>query len=167
MLRRLIAPLALALALAAPASAAAATADVVDLLGARVAKAREASGIRVLLPDRLRTLYDGRLYPGGSWRMGAYSLELHASRGCNGANVCFIADFLGRDGGRPAGDVRVELAKGRTGRFTRSRCAASCGPAVIEWRDRGATYAIEVKGLDAERRDLERMANQAIRAGAR
>ncbi len=167
MLRRLIAPLALTLLLTAPASAAAATADVVDRLGPRVAKAREASGIRVLLPNRLTVLYDERLYPGGSWREGAYRLELHAAPRCNGANVCFIAEFLGRDGGRPAGDVRVDLAKGRTGRFTRSRCAASCGPAVIEWRERGATYAIEAKALEAERRDLRRMAYQAIRGGAR
>ena len=164
---RLITSLVLALLLAVPATAAARSADVPGRLGERVDKAREASGIRVLLPDRLTVLFDGRLFPGGSWREGAYELSLHAARGCNGANVCFVADFLGRDGGRPAGDRAVDLAKGRVGRFSRSRCAASCGPAVIEWRERGATYAIEVKGLGHERRALKRMANQAIRAGAR
>lgn len=165
--RRLIAPLALVLLLALPAAAPAATADVVDALGARVAKARKASGIRVLLPNRLSVAYDGRLFPGGSWRSGEYVLALSAAPRCNGANVCFIAEFSGRDGGMPMGDHRVALARGRTGHFTRSRCAASCGPATIEWRERGSTYVLAAKALRSERRALKRMANQAIRAGAR
>ena len=67
-------------------------------------------------------------------------------------------------GGRPSGGHRVALPRGRTGRFHPLSCGASCSPASIEWRERGALYSIQAK---VARRELVRMASSAIRNGPR
>ena len=90
-------------------------------------------------------------------------------RGCGGATACFIASFSGKRGGTPSGPQRIELARGRVGRFKPLSCGGSCAPPTIEWKERGATFRIEAKvGTEAtERRVLKRMANSAIRKGPR
>ena len=86
-----------------------------------------------------------------------------------GANACFIASFSGRQGGKPFGQHRVNLARGRVGRFKPLSCGGSCSPPSIEWKERGATYSIQAKvgNKDTERRVFKRMANSAIRNGPR
>lgn len=169
MLRRL-APLVLVLALLPPAAAQArTTVDVPEAFGSQVADAGDASGLRVLLPHRMTVDFD-EVFPAERSRSGRYLLDLGAVEGCNGANVCFVASFEGRRGKRLGGGREVRLAKGRAGRFKPVRCGASCGPALIKWREGGVRYRIAAKGLldgKNERRGLRKLANQAIRAGAR
>lgn len=150
-----------------PARAAAVT-NVPATFGARVDRARRASGVRVLLPGRIDTEF-ARLYPGGSWGPGRYALDLGAVRGCHQATACFVAAFMARRGGTVSGERRVTLARGRTGRFTPTHCGASCAAPEIQWRERGVRYTIQAKiGTErTERKRLIALANAAIRAGAR
>jgi hypothetical protein len=142
--------------------------DVPGTLGKRVAKARSASGVRVLLPSRLRTEFR-RLYPGGTWRRGHYALDLGAVRGCHQATACFVAAFLADRGARGMTGRRVDLARGRAGRFTPTSCGASCAAPQIQWRERGVRYTLQVKGFSRkrERAALVALADSAIRHGAR
>ena len=93
-----------------------------------------------------------------------WGLQVGAVENCGGATACFIASFSARERGRPFGPRRVELARGRVGRFKPLTCGASCAPPTIEWRERGATYRIEAKFRG---RQVIRMANSAIRNGPR
>jgi hypothetical protein len=150
-----------------PASAATRV-DVLDVLGKRVAKARKASGVRVLLPSRL-TADAAHVYPGGRWRKGHYELELGAVRNCRQATACFVAVFLADEGARLVSGKRVALARGRRGWFTGTRCGASCAAPQVQWREKGVLYTLQAKGAKrSEERDaLIRLANSAIRHGAR
>jgi hypothetical protein len=150
------------------ATAADTTVDVPRLLRTWIARARSRSHLRVLVPSRLTTEFD-RLYPEGSARRDHYELALGAVRGCHQATACFVAAFLARRGGQPAGPQRVQLAKGRIGRFTPLSCGASCAAPQVEWRERGVVYTIQAKigTRDTERRLLVALANSAIRHGAR
>ena len=105
----------------------------------------------------------------GFGRTRGWGLQLGAAPRCGGASACFIATFSGRERGRPFGPQRIELARGRTGRFKPLSCGASCSPPSIEWKERGATFRIQARlGTEAtERRILKRMANSAIRRGPR
>jgi hypothetical protein len=80
------------------------------------------------------------------------------------ASACFIAEFRASRDGRPSGRRTVGLARGRTGHFHPVSCGASCSPASIEWRERGALYSIQAK---VAKRELVRMADSAIRNGPR
>jgi hypothetical protein len=78
-----------------------------------------------------------------------------------------LRGLLRRAPGRaaPFGRTAVRLANGRRGRFTPLSCGASCSPPQIQWRERGATYAIQADV--GTPRTLVRMANEAIRSGPR
>ena len=166
---RRLAALALLTALTLPSAAGAATTtDVLDVLGSRVDRAAQRSGLDVLVPSRIRTEFR-RLYPGLTARRGEYALDLGAAPGCRGATACFVASFTAFQGGRTFGGRRVRLAKGRTGFFTPTACGASCASPQIQWRERGALYTIQAKvGTSrTERRRLVALANSAIRNGPR
>jgi len=122
----------------------------------------------VLLPSRLPPEH-ARLHPSERSTRRAYRLELSAAPGCNGATACFVAVFSARRGGTPSGAQRVRLANGRRGRFTPTRCGASCAPPRVQWRERGRLYTIRARvGTQAtEKRELLRLANSAIVNGAR
>jgi hypothetical protein len=162
--RRLIA---LAFVLLLPASAALAadrTVDVPRKLRSQIADARSGSGVRVLVPSRI-TAPQRVFADRARVRDGRYSLSLGLAPGCNTATACFFAAFLADSGKRPSGPREVSLARGRTGRYTPSRCGASCSAPQVQWRERGVRYTIQAK---LERRaDVVALANQAIRAGAR
>jgi hypothetical protein len=167
-LRRL-AVLALPAALAlAPAAGAATTTDVLEVLGSRVDRAAERSGLDVLVPGRIRTEF-GRVFPGVRARDGEYALDLGAAPRCRAATACFVASFTGSRRGRVSGSRRVRLARGRTGRFTPTSCGASCAAPQVQWRERGARYTIQARiaGPRSERRRLVALANAAIRGGPR
>jgi hypothetical protein len=140
--------------------------DVPEVLGDRIDQARERSGLAVLVPQTIRSEFK-RLHPNTlPADTGRYGLVLGAAKGCNGASVCGVANFYGVKGDRPSGGRRVQLAKGRTGRYHRSRCGANCSFPSIEWRQRRTLYTIEYKESKG-RRNMVRLANSAIRHGAR
>ena len=96
---------------------------------------------------------------------GEYHLYLGIGQDCNGATVCTVAWFAGKEGAKLGGGKRVTLARGIKGRFRDIRCGASCAPARIRWKQRGVRYDIEVKG--GSKSKMKRLANQAIKAGPR
>ena len=125
---------------------------------------KDKTEIAVLLPQTMPDLFD-EYFPEASARRRSYDLDLGAAPGCGSATACFVATFTGRKGGQPSGRQRVELARGRVGRFQPLSCGASCSPPSISWRERGNTYEIQAKV--ERRRQLIRMADSAIRHGAR
>jgi len=154
----MLAALALAAALAGP------TVDLPDLFRRQLERIDPRTTVPILLPQTMPDKF-GHYFPAGSASERRWHLELGGAPGCNGATACFIADFRGRDGGRPSGSIKIDFARGRTGRYEPIRCGASCSPPSISWRERGSTYTIATKA--GGRRTLVRMANSAIRHGPR
>jgi hypothetical protein len=150
--------LAVAAALAAP------QVDVPELFAEELPRVKDKTEIAVLLPQTMPDLFD-EYFADATARRRSYDLDLGAAPNCFGANACFVATFTGEKGGTPSGKQRVELARGRVGRFQPLSCGGSCSPPSISWRERGATYEIQAK-VD-RRRQLVRMANSAIRHGPR
>ena len=147
-------------------AAAATTFNVPATLGDRVDEARRDSGIAVLLPETIKSEFKrlyGNTLPATD---GRYALVLGATKRCTGASVCGVANFYAIEGDSPRGGKRVDLAKGRRGRYHRSRCGANCSFPRIEWKQRGALYTIEYKESTG-RRNMVRLANSAIRNGPR
>jgi hypothetical protein len=96
---------------------------------------------------------------------GEYHLYLGVGKHCNGATVCTVAWFSGKEGAKLGGGKHVTLAHGITGRFRDVTCGASCAPASIQWKQKKVRYEIEVKG--GSKSKMKRLANQAIKAGPR
>jgi hypothetical protein len=149
--------LALSAAMAGP------TIDLPELFADQLPRLKEKSTVPILLPQRMPDRFD-EYFPTGFGRERRWGLQIGAAPGCGGATACFVADFRARAGGRPSGPRKVELARGRSGRFKPLTCGASCSPPSIEWRERGATFSIQAK---VRGRRLVEMANSAIRNGAR
>ena len=147
------------------AAAAATSINVPQTLEDRIDRVKDRSGIPVLLPERLKTEFD-RVHTASKAHRGRYVLVIGAAPRCNGASVCSIASFYGAEGVTFNGGRKVQLAKGRKGRYYKSRCGANCSHPLIAWRDQGVMYQIDYKEAGG-RRDMVRLANQAIRAGAR
>jgi hypothetical protein len=159
------------LLLLAPASAAAASRfiyDVPDLVAKPLVAVKKRTEIPVLLPSRMTTEFR-KLYSAGRGRRTRYEFEIGAVRNCHSASACFVADFRARRGGHASGKRKVELAHHTTGRFHPTRCGASCASPGIEWEQDGVWYSIEAKlgTKKTERAILTRLANSAIRNGAR
>jgi hypothetical protein len=150
--------------LAVTAALAAPQVTVPPLFEDELPSVKDKTEIAVLLPQTMPDLF-GEYFPAASARRRSYDLDLGAAPGCGGATACFVAAFTGRKGGQPSGRRRVELARGRVGRFQPLSCVASCSPPSISWRERGNTYEIQAKV--ERRRQLIRMADSAIRHGAR
>ena len=150
--------------LAVTAALAAPQVDVPELFAEQLPDVKDKTEIAVLLPQTMPDLFD-EYFADATARKRAYDFDLAAAPDCFGANVCFVATFTGEKGGQPSGRRRVELARGRIGRFQPLSCGASCSPPSISWRERGATYEIQAK-VD-RKRQLIRMANSAIRNGPR
>jgi hypothetical protein len=165
-MRLILAALAALLVFAAPAAAK--TYDVPAELSSVLPRVAAKTPLPVLLPDRM-TYEDMQLYPSGSGHRRSWELSLAAAPDCGGATACFVASFWARKGERPSGTRKVRLRGGRTGWFRPLSCGASCSPPTISWRQHGAAYWIQanVGTQRTERRNLVRMANQAIAAGAR
>jgi hypothetical protein len=157
-----------ALLLPATASAASYVYDVPHLVGKPLKAVKNATRIPVLLPSRLTTEHR-KLYSQGKGRANRYEFTVGAVRGCGTSTVCYVAGFRARRGGTMGSGRKVALATGLRGVFQRSRCGASCGPASLEWVQDGVLYEVEGKlGTQrSERKILKRLANSAIRNGAR
>ncbi len=138
------------------------------LLTPIVADVKTQTPLPILLPDK----YPGggqELFPSGGGSEKEYSMQLALAPDCGGATACFEADFRARQGGRPFGRGKATLARGRHGRFQPLSCGASCSPPSISWKERGVTYTIQAKvgTKRTERRNLVKLANEAIRRGPR
>lgn len=154
-----------------PLLAAAASMHAVDVpatFGDKIDQVRAKSGLVVLLPQTIPS-DRAKLYPDGYASKGSWSLNLGVVEDCGGANACGAAYFGATKGGKPHGDVKVELAQGRHGFFTPTHCGASCAPPEVTWKQDGAVYFVQIKGLSSkrEKRVTRRAANSAIRHGAR
>jgi hypothetical protein len=147
------------------AAAAATSVNVPATLDDRIDRVKDRSGISVLLPETIRTEFD-RVHTASKANRGRYVLVIGAAPKCNGASVCSIVNFYGADGVTFNGGRKVQLAKGRNGRYYKSRCGANCSFPLIAWREKGVMYQIEYKEAGGKRAMI-RLANQAIRAGAR
>jgi hypothetical protein len=140
-------------------------ADLNALFADALPQAKARTRIAVLLPDTMPT--DAKHLYADHWETRkTYALSLADVPGCGEATACFEAEFSGQKGGTPYGFKRVRLARGRHGHFKPTTCGASCSPAMISWKERGATYTIQAN-VAHERTTLVKMANQAIRRGPR
>src|SRR5918997_4137031 len=132
------------LALAVSATLGASTIDLPELFAEQLPRVTDRTEVPVLLPQTMPDEFD-EYFPTGFARTRRWGLQIGAAKGCGGATACFIASFSGRKGGKPFGERRVKLARGRVGRFQPMSCGASCSPPAIEWKERGATYSISAK----------------------
>jgi hypothetical protein len=132
-------------------------------------KVKQKSGLSVRLPSTVHVFVKpSKTFAAASSTKKSYFLELDAAKSCHGANVCFLASFAGTRGGTPAFKRTVSLTHGITGYFKPITCGASCSPAFIQWKENGVLYEIESKGVGKnEKRSMVKLANSAIRGGAR
>jgi hypothetical protein len=156
----MLAPLLATLALAGTHAA-----DLNALFADALPRVTAKTRIPVLLPDAMPTDSDP-LYADDYASRKAYFLDLSGAPDCGQATACFEAEFSGQKGGTPYGFKPVRLARGRHGHFKPTTCGASCSPAMISWKERGATYTIQAN-VAHEKATLVKMANEAIRRGPR
>jgi hypothetical protein len=126
-------------------------------------------GVPVLLPSTLalpRPVYGA----GGPSRTGGgYQLVIGSWPGCDGANVCALAEFAAIPGAHPDG-APTTLARGIQGSYAPPHCAGDCSAATIGWREHGVLYTIAARpavAATAVRATLVAAADQAILAGPR
>jgi hypothetical protein len=160
--------IAIAALLLVPAGASAKTIDVPDLFANVLPQVKAKTTLPVLLPQRYRS--DAlKNFASGVGRKKSYALSIGAVKNCGGATACFVAEFAARKGAKPTFKKTVKLAHGHTGHFKPLTCGASCSPPMLEWRQGGVLYWIQAHAGSAsqEKKRLVRMANSAIRHGAR
>jgi hypothetical protein len=160
--------LAFALLLLLPAAAPAKTIDVPSLFEDVLPKVDDRTKVPILLPQTYRSDSEDH-FGSGSGRRRGYTLSIAAVRDCGGATACFIAAFGAQRGEDPRYTRKVKLTGGRTGYFKPLTCGASCSPPAIEWVEDGVLYWIQAHAgtKRQEKKRLRRMANSAIRHGAR
>jgi DNA-binding transcriptional regulator YdaS (Cro superfamily) len=154
------------LAFASPLLAAAA-ATIVDLpakLAPEIARAKTGR-VAVLIPSSIHAdVAASHLYGSGGATANGYDIQLAYAPGCNDGTACFFAEFQGGPQPLLVG-TRVALAHAITGTFSPIRCGASCGPAAVQWRERGVLYSVQY--VLGGRAKLTALADSAIDAGAR
>ena len=136
---------------------------------------RSTSGLRVLLPSKLRThalSSEGRFRAVVSFLgKGNYDLTLtNAGCGARGAACHNVASFsAGRETQtKPSQSGDIHLARGRRGSYDGGSCTGGgCTPPSITWVERRARYAVYGYVPGNTRRGLIRAVNDAIRSGPR
>ncbi len=145
----------------------AATATTVDLpakLAPEIARARHGR-VAVLIPSTIRAdVAASHLYASGVATAHGYDIQLAYAPACNDGTACFFAEFQGGPQTLLAG-TRVALAHAITGTYAPIRCGASCGPAALQWRERGVLYSVQY--VLGGRANMVALADSAIDAGAR
>jgi hypothetical protein len=145
--------------------------DVPRELAPALGRVAARTDVPVRLPARLALDASGRVYATGAGSRRAWELTLAGAPDCGNATACFLAQFSGERGGKPAFRRTVRLARGLTGFYKPLSCGASCSPPMIQWRQRGVLYSIQanvaVRGADRQRRALVAAADSAIRARPR
>jgi hypothetical protein len=167
----LIGTLALAaLSLAPSAQAAGVTRiDVPAVTAKVVGRINQGSDVPVLLPDAIVVNGAGRkAYASGAPFRRGWVIDLGYAPGCNGANACALASFFGERSGTLGGRANATLAGGVRARYKPLSCGGSCSPPTLTFVVRRVAYTFSVKDPAAPARaTLVRMANAAVRAGAR
>ncbi|MGD0387028.1 MAG: hypothetical protein ABSB73_12960 [Solirubrobacteraceae bacterium] len=157
--------LAASLALATPLLAA--TTTTVDLpakLAPEIARAKTGR-VAVLIPSTIRAdVAASHLYASGGATAHGYDIQLAYAPACNDATACFFAEFQSGPQTLLAGTA-VALAHAITGTYAPIRCGASCGPAAVQWRERGVLYSVQY--VLGGRASMTALADSAIDAGAR
>ena len=145
----------------------AATATTVDLpakLAPEIARAK-AGRVAVLIPSSIRAdVAASHLYASGGATAHGYDIQLAYAPACNDGTACFFAEFQGGPQTLLAGTA-VALAHAITGTYAPIRCGASCGPAVLQWREHGVLYSVQY--VLGGRANMVALADSAIDAGAR
>jgi hypothetical protein len=163
----LLAAIAAAFAVAVPAHGAGKRINVVKKFESVLPDVKRTSDIPVRIPSRIKAGVKASRVFGrvAKLREGRYRLELGVGRSCNGASVCAVASFHGRANAElGTRGAQLRLARGLTGYYRVGRCGANCAPNTVQWIQRGVVYDVKTKFGRAK---SVRLANQAIRAGAR
>jgi hypothetical protein len=144
------------------------TADVPTVFADVLPDVKAKTTLPILLPQTY-TFDVPKLYASGSGHKRSWDLALAGAPDCGGANVCFEAEFSASTAGAPYGRGKATLTGGRHARYAPLQCGASCSAPSIAWRQHGATYTIRANlvGKGSDRSQLIKLANSAIRAGAR
>jgi hypothetical protein len=144
------------------------TIDLPELFADVLPEVKDRTEVPVLLPQRYSSDSDDN-FPCGEGRRRGYTLGIAAVDGCGGATACFVAGLGARRGGDPHYTRTLRLIGGRTGYFKPLTCGAWFSPPAIEWVEDGVLYWIQAHAgtRKQERKRLRRMANSAIRHGAR
>jgi hypothetical protein len=155
--------------LAAVALAATPTVAIDKLLAKPTTQVRSQTKLAILLPKALPVASaDAKLYASATGSRDRYAFRLASTPDCS-ANYCYAASFSAQKGGGLGGGEAVTLTKKRKARYRPMSCGASCAPASIAWKERGATYTIEAMiPLESNQKKLlSDMANAAIKRGPR
>jgi hypothetical protein len=153
-----------ALGIVAPALAASSPANLLKVLAPQIASAKQGK-VAVLVPATLSAdAPAARLYGSGGATQRGYDIQLAYARDCFDATACFLAEFWGNPGKIDL-KTRVALAHGITGAYRGISCGASCGPATIEWKERGVLYTIQWRA--GTKATMIALADRAIEAGPR
>jgi hypothetical protein len=159
----------LASLLLAGAVAATPTISIDKLLRKPTTQVRSQTKLAILLPKRLPVIStDVTLYAKATGGRDRYAFTLSTTPDCT-ANYCYAATFSARKGSARLTGRSVALTKHRKGAYHEMSCGASCAPASISWKERGATYTLEAMiPLESDQRSvLVELANSAIKRGAR
>jgi hypothetical protein len=135
------------------------------LLTPTVADVKDQTPLRILLPSTMKS-DTSTLYASGGGSRKDYQISVSTKEDC-GANACSLAFFSAYKGMRLYGTRKATLANGRKGRYLPLSCGGSCSLPSIQWVERGALYEIQMDFAKNPRAELTKMANSAIRHGAR
>jgi hypothetical protein len=146
------------------------TVNLDKLLAKPRTQVRSQTKVAILLPKKMPVpSANFKLYASATGSRDRYAFRVTSTPDCS-ANFCYAASFSAQKGGAIArGGRTLTLAKGRKARYWPMACGASCAPASITWRERGATYTIEAMiALESNQKKLmSDMANSAIKRGPR
>jgi hypothetical protein len=131
---------------AAAFAAAFTTVNLLTKLAPEIARA-EHGKVAVLMPAAIRAdVAASRLYGSGGATATGYDIRL-----------AYAPVKLG--------GTSVALARAVTGSFAPIRCGASCGPASIQWHERGTLYSVQY--VLGSRASMIALADSAIDSGSR
>jgi hypothetical protein len=147
------------------AAALATVALLPGLLTDTVDNVNDQTPLRVLVPSTLKT-DESPLFASGEGGRKSYQIVVSTQEDC-GANACSLAFFSAYKGMKLYGSRKVTLANGRKGRYLPLSCGGSCSPPSVQWVERGVLYEIQMDFAMIARAVLVKMANSAIKNGAR
>lgn len=126
--------------------------------------------VPIFLPAQLPALEDVKEDYAIEVARNSYSVEIYLAPDCR-AGACYFGSFSAERNGQftepsdlPRDTFRIiQLATGLKGVFYNG-CGAYC-TAIVEWKSKGVLY--RVTGKNGQQAELVKLANSAIRAGAR
>ena len=126
------------------------------------AEAAKKSGLRVAAPAVFPDLRvtDTVFASVGAAKTDEYEIALELARDCNAATACWYGSLTGKRGANLPNAKAVALANGISGVFVEAKCGASCGDAVVYWKQGEIRYSVGLKA--GSEQNVVRMANSAI-----